>query len=388
MFLIASCHGALHWSLATFYVLLPFIQQHLGLSYAQTGLLASTVHMVSLAANVPSGALVDVTGRRMACQMTALVFGGIGMGALMAANHFWMVMVFVGVLAAMNTLWHPAAISFLSSTYPERRATALSYHTVGASVGDALAPVAIGVCVSMVGWQSSAMIGALPPILAAVVLWILLGRARSSMPVSANAERRSTSGYFGELRSMLKDRQIWVVCLLAGLRGTCQVGLRAFLPLYVVNEMGAGGIWVGIVIFAFQSAGVVTTPAVGHASDRIGRRKVLMVGLILSGILVSVMPNVSTPWIYVAVVALTGASLLSLRPVVQGWALDLSPPSLGGSTITIVFGVQAAFAMTVPVISGYAADIWGLATAFYLFSGAAILAGVLCAFVGREAKKA
>ena len=87
-------------------------------------------------------------------------------------------------------------------------------------------------------------------------------------------------------------------------------------------------------------------------------------------------------------VALTGASLLSLRPVVQGWALDLSPPSLGGSTITIVFGVQAAFAMTVPVISGYAADIWGLATAFYLFSGAAILAGVLCAFVGREAKKA
>ena len=96
MFLIASCHGALHWSLATFYVLLPFIQQHLGLSYAQTGLLASTVHMVSLAANVPSGALVDVTGRRMACQMTALVFGGIGMGALVAANHFWMVMVFVG----------------------------------------------------------------------------------------------------------------------------------------------------------------------------------------------------------------------------------------------------------------------------------------------------
>ena len=39
------------------------------------------------------------------------------------------------------------------------------------------------------------MIGALPPILAAVALWILLGRARSSMPVSANAERRSTSGY-------------------------------------------------------------------------------------------------------------------------------------------------------------------------------------------------
>ena len=153
MFLIASCHGALHWSLATFYVLLPFIQQHLGLSYAQT-VCSPPPCIWCRSPQTSSGALVDVTGRRMACQMTALVFGGIGMGALMAANHFWMVMVFVGVLAAMNTLWHPAAISFLSSTYPERRATALSYHTVGASVGDALAPVAIGVCVSMVGWQA------------------------------------------------------------------------------------------------------------------------------------------------------------------------------------------------------------------------------------------
>jgi FSR family fosmidomycin resistance protein-like MFS transporter len=62
---------------------------------------------------------------------------------------------------------------------------------------------------------------------------------------------------------------------------------------------------------------------------------------------------------------------------VQGWALDLTPPALGGSTITLVFGVQAAFAMTVPVLSGMAADRWGLSMAFYMFAGAAAAAAAM-----------
>jgi MFS family permease len=381
LFLIAGCHGSLHWALATFYVLLPFIQHHLGITYAETGLLASMVHVVSLAANVPSGALVDVTGRRVACQLTALLAGAVGIGALGIVTSFWAVIAFVGILAAMNTLWHPAAISFLSSTYPERRGMALSFHTVGASLGDALAPITIGACIAAMGWQSSAIVGAVPPLIAAVLLWIYFGRTAGDALVSGNASRRDTADYLAELRSVIKDSRIWAVCLLAGLRGTCQVGLRAFLPLYVVNELGAGAIWVGIVIFAFQAPGVITTPIVGGISDRFGRRRVLLTGLILSGILVSVMPNVSQMWLYTGVVALTGASLMSLRPVVQGWALDLTPPSLGGSTITIVFGVQAAFAMTVPVLSGLVADRWGLPMAFYLFSAAAGAAAVVALIV-------
>ena len=120
LFLLAGCHGSLHWVLATFYVLLPFMQQSLGLSYAEAGLLASTVHFASFAANVPSGAVVDMTGRRVACQLVSLVCASIAVLGLAVTDEFWLVALCVGLLAAMNTLWHPAAISYLSDQYREQ----------------------------------------------------------------------------------------------------------------------------------------------------------------------------------------------------------------------------------------------------------------------------
>ncbi len=70
LFVLAGGHGALHWSVAIFYLLLPFIKAEFALNYAQTGLLATIVHVSSFIANIPGGIIVDVTGRRTAIQLT------------------------------------------------------------------------------------------------------------------------------------------------------------------------------------------------------------------------------------------------------------------------------------------------------------------------------
>ena len=174
LFLLAGCHASLHWVLATFYVLLPFIQQALSLNYAQAGLLASTVHFASFASNVPSGAIVDITGRRVACQLTSLICAAIAMFVLGFSDSFVMVALMTAVLAAMNTLWHPAAISYLSDHYREQRGLALSFHSVGASLGDALAPLTVGAIITVYGWQVATVAAAVPPLIAALVVLAML----------------------------------------------------------------------------------------------------------------------------------------------------------------------------------------------------------------------
>ena len=380
LFLIAGCHASLHWGLATFYVLLPFIQQELALNYTQTGLLASVVHIASFAVNLPSGALVDVSGKRLLCQLVSLFLAGAALAGFGLAGEFWMVVLMTAVLAGMNTMWHPAAISFLSSNYREQRGLALSFHTVGASIGDALAPIAVGSCVAILGWQTAGLVGAGPPLIAGLLLWFYFAGAKdadaedASARPKANAQRRSFSEYLDGMGTVLRDARVWAVCLLAGLRGTCQVGLRAFVPLYIVNEMGASAVWIGVVLLAFQGTGALTTPSAGAVSDRMGRRTVLLAGLLIGGAVVIGMPAITSPLMFAAIAAVAGASLLSMRPVIQGWALDLTPPHLGGSTISMVFAIQALFAAAVPVVSGLAADEWGIAAAFYLFGGAAFAA--------------
>ena len=378
LFVVAGSHGSLHWALATFYLLLPFIQQSLGLTYTQAGGLASVIHVASFAANLPSGIIVDLSGRRLACQLVALLVAAVAIAGLGVATDFWVIVVLTALIASMNTLWHPAAISYLSSRYADHRGLALSFHTVGASIGDALAPILIGTLIAVSGWQAAAFAGAAAPLIAAIILAAFF--LRTGAAKSTHLRTRSEggiAGYASGVARVVKDVRIWLVCALAGLRGTTQAGLRAFLPLYVVNELGAGAVWIGIVTLAFQGAGALTTPVAGVLSDRHGRRPILTAGLLVAACCTMALPFVNELWMFVVVVAVTGGAIFSLRPVIQGWALDITPNELGGSTVSILFGAQSAFSMAVPLIGGMVADRWGLASAFYLFAAAAFAAAVL-----------
>ena len=64
LFVIAGSHASLHWCVTILFVLLPFIKDELGLDYTQTGFLVTIVQLAAFVANIPSGIIVDVTGRR------------------------------------------------------------------------------------------------------------------------------------------------------------------------------------------------------------------------------------------------------------------------------------------------------------------------------------
>ena len=133
-------------------MLLPYITQDLGLSYAQAGGLVTLFHASSFAANVGSGAIVDIRGRRVLVQSVSLVIGALSLMAMgLAEQAIWLIPLVV-LIGITNNVWHPAAISYLSQCYPNNRGYALSIHTLGASMGDAVAPVVAG---AMLLWMES-----------------------------------------------------------------------------------------------------------------------------------------------------------------------------------------------------------------------------------------
>ena len=387
LYLLAGCHASLHWVLATFYVLLPFLQRSLGLSYAEAGLLASVVHFASFASNIPSGALVDMSGRRVACQLASLVLAAAAILALGFSQSFVMVALMTAIIAAMNTLWHPAAISYLSDRYRGQRGLALSFHTVGANIGDALAPLAIGAVITLQGWQVATYAAAGPPLVAALLVALVLNPLRIADAPSNGKAAAGFRDYFSQIRAMLRTSGVWVVCALAGLRGTAQVGMRTFVPLFVVNELGANAIWVGATLLVFQGAGAISTPFVGSASDRYGRARVMAIGLSITAVAIAALTFATSMLLYLPIVAVVGASLLSLRAVVQGWALDQTPHELGGSTISILFTTQAAFGMAVPVAGGLVADHFGLQTTFRIMALLAAAAAVASFWAHRHQQR-
>ena len=140
LFVIAGSHASLHWCVTILFVLLPFIKDELSLDYTQTGFLVTVVQLAAFVANIPSGIIVDVTGRRTACKLVSLTVCGLGLAGLGFAQGYWALATCVAIISITNTLWHPAAIAFLSEAYADRRGLTLSFHTIGASLGDAAAP--------------------------------------------------------------------------------------------------------------------------------------------------------------------------------------------------------------------------------------------------------
>ncbi|HXW85361.1 MAG TPA: MFS transporter, partial [Candidatus Binataceae bacterium] len=56
-----------------------------------------------------------------------------------------------------------------------------------------------------------------------------------------------------------------------------------FLPLFA-ERMGVGAAGVGVILAAYSAAQLVTAPVLGRISDRVGRRPIIMVGLLGSSL--------------------------------------------------------------------------------------------------------
>jgi MFS family permease len=383
LFILAGSHGSLHWAVATFYFMLPFIKESFDLTYTQTGLFATIIHASSFIANIPSGMIVDVTGRRRACQIVALALAAVGMVGIGWASAYWLIACFVALVAMMNTLWHPAAISFLSTAYADRRGLALSFHTVGASLGDAAAPLCAGVLVAAFGWPGATMSSAVVPLAAAVLLFLVPAR----MGVGDDAKRSGggVRNYLLDLSMLFGRLEIWKICLMSGFRGTSQTGLRTFLPLYFFAAFTEDPLWMGVLLSVLQASGAVATPFAGAISDRIGRKPVLLIGFLGSAAVIVALPWIGSLWVLMAVVGLGGVFVFAVRPVIQSWALDMTPPRLAGSMVSLQFGTQSAFAMAVPIGGGMIADRWGIEYVFYALAGATVIAIAIAGSISEAA---
>jgi MFS family permease len=373
--LVGIAHGSTHWVVATFYLLLPSLSSGLGLNYTETGFLVTSLFLGSVLANLPSGALVDLTGRRIAIQIASLLLCTVSLAALGVVTGFAALCLCLGLLGIANVMWHPAAISWLSIRLPKNRGYSMAVHSLFANLGDAVGPVVAGWMLLSFSWQRTAEINALVCIVCAVALGAFLGRS----PAGADMPRRPRpKEYWSGLAVLLRSRAQWSFFLMAGCRTLTQTGLLAFLPLYLAHDLGMSPFAMGIAMMVLQLGGMIATPFAGVLSDRIGRRPVVLAGMASTTVVVVALTFIKDPVIYVACVSVLGFFMYATRPVIQSWQMDRSPPEMVASMTGAMFMVQAIMSASAPLIGGLLADRFGLISVFYFLAVSVLLANLLC----------
>jgi MFS family permease len=381
VWIITAAHGLTHWYPATFYLLLPLIGKELGLSYSQIGLVMTCQYAAGAIANIPGGMVVDTVGRKGFLMALSLFWVGFPYLLIGFTHSYAMLLLCMSLVGIGNNLWHPTAIPTLANRYPENKGLVLSIHGMGGNVGDALAPLAVGALLTILPWREIVVVNVIPGLLMSGLLVVFLGTFTLSRKKNTGhspdlAAGQNAKQYFAGLKALVKNRNLIYLSTSSAFRAMTQNALLTFLPVFLAYEMHYNPFWVGACMFALQAAGFAAAPISGHLSDKMGRRQIIMTSMGMTAVVLLAMAFAGQSTAFVFLIAVLGFFLYAIRPVLQAWLLESTPKNMGGTSIGVLFAVQAAGSAISPLIGGYLADKYGLMSTFYFLAVTIIIANL------------
>ena len=383
VWLISAGHMMTHWYPATFYLLLPLIGNELGLSFSQIGSILTCQFAAGALSNLPGGMVVDTIGRKGLLMAVALSWIGLPYLVMGFSHSYWMLLTCAALVGIGNNLWHPTAIPLLAQNHPQRRGLVVSIHAMGGNLGDAVAPLVVGAMLTVFSWRDVVVMNVVPGVVASVLLLLSLGRiddgSRTNLE-KPGAQPRDAASAFAAVRVLFANRTVLMLSLGSAVRAMTAMTLLTFLPVFLSNELGYSPAWVGGCLFALQAAGFAAAPISGHLSDRVGRRSVIMTSMVMSGVVLLFMAFAGRSPAFVLFVAFLGFFLFAIRAVLQAWLLDATPKHMGGTSIGIMFGAQAAGAAIGPLVGGLIADHYGIIATFYYLAATIVVANMFIFF--------
>jgi FSR family fosmidomycin resistance protein-like MFS transporter len=362
LWLVTGGHFAIHWFQTMFAVVLPSVTQGLGLNEVQTGYLQSARQLTSGSMNLPAGILADSFARHRAVILaSALFFMGAGYFCFAAAPTLAGALAGAALVGLGTAVWHPPAMGALSSRFPERRATALSIHGMGATISDTLTPLAVGALLVAVYWRDFLHAQLLVGAVAAVLVWFGLARQFTQAPA-----RPTGRSFAGDVRTILVNPAFLAVSFADGLMAMARQVILTFFPLYIQIGLGRGAFELGVYVALLHGMGTVSQPLLGILADRVGRKAVLVPSFLLLTVFYLLLGRVAPGWPLGVLVLAIGVFFYTLVNITSAAVLDVAGARTQSSASGLSTAITQLIVLPSPVLAGWLVHRFGYGAAFNL----------------------
>lgn len=339
--------------------LLPVFKAHFHLSYAGVGFVVLVANISSSVVQPAFGALGDRLPLRWLMPLGALLSGvGMFFAVLTPSYALMLAMVFLSGLGV--AAFHPEGYRFAGLVSGARRATGMSYFSVGGNLGYGLGPAAAGLALSVAGVYGMTYL-LLFSIPAAILLWRAAGADPSERLRPTWTRPAAPSGNAVTMTSLTATASMAILVLLVAfvvLRSWVQVGVASFIPLYFTEREHADPRFGALLVSVFLGAGAVGTLLGGLVADQWGRRLMLIVSMTILPPTLWLLPR-TTGLSAMSLALISGMATVSTFTVVMVMAQDLIPERIG-----MISGLIIGFAVGMGGIGvallGMVADRWGL----------------------------
>ena len=380
---LSGGHGIFHWFSQSFFVMLPAVVATFGLSGVQVGAISTTREVVSGVIALPGGVVTDMLRRHWGLVLAGcMALFGVGWLVMGISPVYPILLLGMGIVAMAASMWHLPATAALSYQFAHRRASALSFHGVGGNVGDVLGPALTGGLLLVLSWRGILSIYAVVPLLLTfVVFWAFRDIGRTG---TESTTRTSFQQQMEQTRLSFKEHpRLWGIMTVAGLRGMAHVAFLPFLALYLglETQLGMSKPSLGLHIALLVGVGIVTTPMMGYLADRLGRKLVLIPGMLGLAVLTALLVPFGEGVGLIVVIALLGIFFFSDQPILTAGALDVIGEDVVASTLGVFSFSRFALAAASPLIAGWLFDSFGIDSTFFYIAALYVVATVILLLV-------
>lgn len=351
MFAIGACHLLNDSLQSVIPAMFPILEESMGLTFTQLGLIAFVLNIISSFMQPVIGYISDKKPMPYALPIgMASSFAGIA--GIAFGTEYWMILVSVVFLGFGSAVFHPegSRVSYMAAG--PKRGLAQSIYQVGGNSGQALAPLISAFILVPLGQTGAALF----LFVAALGIFILSKISRwYKEQLELEKLQKVKRKLLSSLPEMTRKQVGTALALLLVIIFARSFYVTNITSFYIFHLMEAYGLTIRqgqLYIFLFLGLGAAGTFFGGPLADRIGRKNVIVLSLLVPIPLALVLPYVPL-FAVLLLLGLIGFFIMLSFSVTVVYAQELVPSKIGtmaGLTVGLAFGMGAIGGVVIGIL--------------------------------------
>lgn len=348
----------------------PLLQKDMGLSYTQLGLISFTLNMFASLLQPAVGFITDKRPMPYALPL-GMVSSFIGLTMLILAPSYTWIIISVLFLGLGSAVFHPegSRVSFMSAG--NKRGLAQSIYQVGGNSGQALAPLISAFLILPFGMYGASVILILTACGIALLTKVATWYKKELEQEKLTKVKKVLVSSLPPLTKKQVGFALTLILFIIFARSFYVTNITNFYIFYLIEQYSISIERGQVLIFLFMATGVVGTFYGGVLSDRIGRKNVILMSVVVPIPLCIALPYLPL-WVATILLVVIGGLLMISFSVLVVYAQELVPTKIGtmaGLTVGLAFGMGAIGS----IIIGRLNDMQGVATTMQYVSWLSLL---------------
>jgi len=318
-----------------------------------TGVVAAASTIPGILISLPAASLSDIFGRRKFLLIAGLVFASAPFLYLLIT--VWWQLIFVRFYHGFATaIFVPVAEASIVELFPTKRGERISLFSSATYVGRLIAPTLGGYILFATAdnFHTLYLTVSVAGVTALITAFPFLAKREPSTITQRVNTKETVKRLFSEWGMIVRNRAVLAVCFVQACLYYVYGSVEFYLAGYLPEVAHLNKFLTGVIITSIIGVAIFVRPYMGRLSDRTGRRIPIVLGCIVSGLPLLLVPLVADFWVLLLLTIVYGFGFATVTASTPALISELVPKELVGTSMGFIDMTMDMGQTIGPIISG------------------------------------